>query len=306
MTDLNTSPGLTIVTTGDRTLTVHQAWNEVMRRVREIRKDERASGGGANYNFRGIDAVMNAVGPIFREVQVSCVPIEVAIISNRDFLSGKGTRMHEVMVAVRYRVTGPAGDWFEGASIGESADASDKATSQAMSVAYRTFLLQGLTMPTDDPDPDHSWTDRTADTYAEDGWESPDARAQAWQETVALLGAKPDSPEKKALREWVKAEGLHAGFLTVDQHREFHERAVACPADAPADDGGWRNEKERVETFVGLMSRQNDLALEATANLPKWVRTQGLTEHTLTRAQADDWLTRIIAAETGASFVTPE
>ena len=38
--------------------TVHEAWNDVMRDLREIRKDERASGGGANYNFRGIDAAL--------------------------------------------------------------------------------------------------------------------------------------------------------------------------------------------------------------------------------------------------------
>jgi hypothetical protein len=39
---------------------------------------------------------------------------------------------------------------------------SDKATAKAMSVAYRTFLLQVLALPTDDPDPDADYIDRGA------------------------------------------------------------------------------------------------------------------------------------------------
>jgi hypothetical protein len=41
-------------------------------------------------------------------------------------------------------------------SVGEAFDMGDKATAKAMSVAYRTCLLQALTIPTDDPDPDES------------------------------------------------------------------------------------------------------------------------------------------------------
>jgi hypothetical protein len=37
---------------------------------------------------------------------------------------------------------------------GEGSDSLDKATSKAMSVAYRTALLQALCLPTSDPDPD--------------------------------------------------------------------------------------------------------------------------------------------------------
>ncbi|NKU87713.1 hypothetical protein GS884_09095 [Rhodococcus hoagii] len=49
---------------------------------------------------------------------------------------------------------GPAGDSFSGSAYGEAADAGDKAVSKAQSVAYRTFLLQGLTVPTEERDPD--------------------------------------------------------------------------------------------------------------------------------------------------------
>jgi hypothetical protein len=42
---------------------------------------------------------------------------------------------------------------------GEAFDAGDKATPKAMSVAYRTMMLQTLCLPTDEPDPDsHTYT----------------------------------------------------------------------------------------------------------------------------------------------------
>jgi hypothetical protein len=37
----------------------------------------------------------------------------------------------------------------------EAIDSGDKSTAKAMSVAYRTALLQALTLPTDEKDPDH-------------------------------------------------------------------------------------------------------------------------------------------------------
>jgi hypothetical protein len=39
---------------------------------------------------------------------------------------------------------------------GEAFDSGDKSTAKAMSVAYRTALLQALTLPTDEPDPDET------------------------------------------------------------------------------------------------------------------------------------------------------
>jgi hypothetical protein len=57
-------------------------------------------------------------------------------------------------VTVRYRFVGPGGDALETVVAAEAMDAGDKATSKAMSVAFRTALLQALALPTDDKDPD--------------------------------------------------------------------------------------------------------------------------------------------------------
>jgi gp68 len=132
-------------------LTVHQALSKVMGDVQAVKKDSKNQ--AQKFNFRGIDAVMNAVGPALRKHGVTILPEDVEVHrSNGTTANGKQTA--EVVVKVTYRVYGPAGDSIHGKVAAEAMDFGDKAIAKAMSVAYRTFLLQALTIPTDEPDPD--------------------------------------------------------------------------------------------------------------------------------------------------------
>lgn len=122
-----------------------------MEAVQAVRKDSKNQ--SQRFNFRGIDAVMNAVGPALRKHGVVIIPEEVEVHrSNGTTTSGKQTA--EVVIKVTYRVYGPNGDSIHGKVAAEAMDFGDKAIAKAMSVAYRTFLLQALTIPTDEPDPD--------------------------------------------------------------------------------------------------------------------------------------------------------
>lgn len=132
-------------------LTVHQALSKVMGDVQAVKKDSKNQ--AQRFNFRGIDAVMNAVGPALRKHGVVILPEDVEVHrSNGTTASGKQTA--EVVVKATYRVYGPSGDSIHGKVAAEAMDFGDKAIAKAMSVAYRTFLLQALTIPTDEPDPD--------------------------------------------------------------------------------------------------------------------------------------------------------
>ncbi len=132
-------------------VTVHQALSKVMAEVQAVRKDSKNQ--AQRFNFRGIDAVMNAVGPALRKHGVVILPEEVDVHrTNGTTANGKQTA--EVVVKVTYRVYGPNGDSVHGKVAAEAMDFGDKAVAKAMSVAYRTFLLQALTIPTDEPDPD--------------------------------------------------------------------------------------------------------------------------------------------------------
>jgi prophage DNA circulation protein len=139
--------------------TVQQAWSDVMADVQALGKNSRVDSGPARFNFRGVDDVMNVVGPALRKHGVSVVPVAVSH-SAENVTTRNGANMRNVTVFVSYAINGPAGDSMPGAAAGEAADSGDKATPKAMSVAFRTFLLQSLCLPTDEQDPDQHQYER--------------------------------------------------------------------------------------------------------------------------------------------------
>jgi hypothetical protein len=108
------------------------------------------------FNFRGIDAVINAAAPAFIDAGVSVFPKVLQFEYGVVEVGQKRTPMGHARVIVKYTFVGPAGDTLSGSAAGEAMDSGDKATAKAMSVAYRTFLLQALSLPTaglhDEPD----------------------------------------------------------------------------------------------------------------------------------------------------------
>src|SRR5690606_11517153 len=140
--------------------TVAEAWSAVMGDVQAVKKGDRNKQQG--FDVRGIDSVMNAVGRVLRKHGVTVLPEAQDIITS-SYNTKSGTTMYSAVVKVRFTVYGPAGDHFSGCTYGEASDAGDKAVSKAHSVAYRTFLLQGLTIPTDEPDPDAESHQRAAE-----------------------------------------------------------------------------------------------------------------------------------------------
>jgi hypothetical protein len=141
------------------TSTIHQALSAVMGDVQSVSKSSHND--QQNFNFRGIDAVVNAVGPALRRHGVVVVPTK-AVAEIEHYQTSKGTAMKNVALTVKFRFYGPAGDFVEATARGEAADSGDKATSKAHSVAFRTVLLEALCIPTDEPDPDSQSHERGA------------------------------------------------------------------------------------------------------------------------------------------------
>ena len=147
--------------------TIVEALAAVMDEVQAVGKKNRNPEQG--YLFRGIDAVINAVGPVFRKHGVVAVPAK-SQASYRDVLTVKEKRSRECTVSVTYRFYGPAGDFIEAEVPGESMDFGDKGAAKAMSVAYRIALLQVLCIPTDEPEPDAQTYER-ADVPQYPSWD---------------------------------------------------------------------------------------------------------------------------------------
>ncbi len=193
--------------------TIHEAMQRVMNDVQSIAKADRNQ--QQNFSFRGIDAVMQAFGPAFREHGITCVPCRVEH-GSETYTTSKGTQMRDVTVTVGYRFYGPAGDSIEAEVAGEAADAGDKATPKAMSVAFRTLLLQAFCVPTGDPDPDASSHERapTADVRREDRPEPPIPRS--WADIERAI-TKADNPlEAWALFEAFTRAACYYTFGTID------------------------------------------------------------------------------------------
>lgn len=111
------------------------------------------------FMFRGIDAVVNAVGPILRKHQVIVAPnVEHVTYDTVQTSTGKPATACRVMATYTFYATD--GSSIDTRVAAEAWDAGDKAAPKAMSVAFRTALLQALALPTDEPDPDSQTYER--------------------------------------------------------------------------------------------------------------------------------------------------
>ena len=133
-------------------ITVHSALAKVMASVSSVKKSDRNT--AQNFNFRGIDAVLNAVAPALREHGVVVIPTVLNHEYSTVEVGQRRTLMAHVLLTIKYTFFGPAGDSIECVVLGEAMDSGDKAVAKAMSVGFRIALLQALALPTDEPDPD--------------------------------------------------------------------------------------------------------------------------------------------------------
>lgn len=106
------------------------------------------------YAYRGIDQVMNAVGPILAEANVLVMPS----VQNHNMVQGKtksgGVSFHHT-VEVEYMIYGPEGDSLGPfKSRGECIDTSDKGLNKACTAAYKYWVLTALCVPTEGDDAD--------------------------------------------------------------------------------------------------------------------------------------------------------
>ena len=138
---------------------IFAAMSAVMNDVSSVSKDERNAGQG--FNFRGIDAVVNAVGPALRKHGVIVVPRVQSCDYSTIEIGEKRKATAHVRVVVEYIFIAQDGSTISCTTAGEAMDAGDKATAKAISVAFRIALLQALALPTSEPDPDASSYERS-------------------------------------------------------------------------------------------------------------------------------------------------
>ena len=87
--------------------TIAQALSSVMADIGGVGKD--GENKQQNYKFRGVDAVVNAVGPALRKHGVIMVP-HAGIPIEEKYQSKQGANMTRVVLPVTFDFIGPAGD----------------------------------------------------------------------------------------------------------------------------------------------------------------------------------------------------
>lgn len=130
----------------DLDVPVHIAWLRVMQDVQWLRKERR----GDKYMYRGIDDVMNLVGPAERKHGVFVMPTGIEP-SFTTINTKSGAAMNYCRAVVHFTIYGPRGDTMTASVLGEGFDTGDKSGSKAQSVALRTLYLNGLAIQTNEP-----------------------------------------------------------------------------------------------------------------------------------------------------------
>jgi len=198
---------------------IYAVMSAAMEEVQAVRKE--GFNDQQRYNFRGIDQVVNAVGPIFRKHKIIPVPHDCTA-KYRDVLTSKGNPSREVTVAATYRFYGPAGDFIEAIVPGESMDSGDKGTPKAMSVAYRIVLLQMLCIPTDEADPDSQSYERAI--QVDPMVAAKQAVVDAWQ--LSLGEFNPDEAAER-YKDWSQGEFLRNATTSRLYEYAAHLKEVA-------------------------------------------------------------------------------
>jgi len=211
---------------------IYAALAAVMADVDHVSKRDRNE--HQKFLFRGIDAVVNAVGPVLRKHSVVVIP-SVKTVHYDVVQTSTGKPASACRIVADYTFYAPDGSSIVTTVAAEAWDNGDKAAPKAMSVAFRTALLQALALPTDEPDPDSQTYERASE---------PKSRAQSRQSSSGT-GITPQQVAK-------------IGALMSELGLKDRDLALKYVADVIGHDVSSRNELSKTEASKVIESLLND------------------------------------------------
>lgn len=193
-----------------------QALSAVANAVGAVNKTGRNTHQG--FNFRGIDAVVNAVSPAMRDNGVVVFPRVISSAYEMVTVGAKQSHMMQARVTVEYAFYACDGSNVSAIVAAESMDSGDKATAKAMSVAFRTALLQVLCLPTDETDPDAETFTRAyvPDTAPFKAKPAAEPRGDMASANGVTVRGKQHGP----LPDWLVLDAFQAGVTEVYDNRD--------------------------------------------------------------------------------------
>ena len=132
---------------------IHEAILTAMTEIARVGIAKLSRNKDQGYNFRGIEAAMNEMSPILIRAGITVTP-SYSELAFHERQSKSGGTLRFVTLKGSFKFEAADGSYVIGEAYGEGMDSSDKATSKASSVAYRTALFQQFIVPTMAIDPE--------------------------------------------------------------------------------------------------------------------------------------------------------
>ena len=155
-----------------------------------------------NFRFRGVDTVVNALAEHLRRHGIITIPrLQTYTYSQVNIGTNRTLTGHAVVEVSYLFASAVDGSSTEVTVPGEAMDVGDKAVSKAMSVAYRTALIQLFNLPTGEVDPDHGVYERSPDEACRVPNDS-EPRQQPSRRNGSQRQAKPQPPTSDQLSRW--------------------------------------------------------------------------------------------------------
>lgn len=192
-----------------------------------IEKSHRAPDVIGKFMFRGIDDVLNALSPLLvtHGVRILAKDMERTTVQ-----AGKG---YVATVKVLYEITALRdGSSTTVVAIGDGYDTSDKATSKAISSAYKSMVFQTFVVPTEASID----SEASGDEPGEEPARGNKDHVQSPKEEGEVKREPPSKALLKMLREAIGKKG-DAALKLVDEFREKYdaEKAEDLPKAAAAE-----------------------------------------------------------------------
>lgn len=132
---------------------IYQTITAIMEEVAPIGKDSVNQKQG--FKYRSVDAVMNALQPLFAKHKLFCVP-EVLDNTREERVSKQGGILIYSIIKTKYTFFAEDGTSVSAVVVGEGMDSADKASNKALAIAFKYVCFQLFCIPTEDtaPDPD--------------------------------------------------------------------------------------------------------------------------------------------------------
>lgn len=158
----------------------------VQAEVTHVDKGDQFNGGGVRFSYRGVDRVVQALSGSMRKHKLLMLPKSHGAPEWIPVTTAQGKPANVARLEVTYTLYGPDGSSVEVTAPGEAMDSGDKAVSKAMSVAWRTALIQTFNLPTGEPDPDSEQYEMSAQQGAR-GFRGTPAATQRYEQGQQVL-----------------------------------------------------------------------------------------------------------------------